>query len=92
MFACLFEANFLNIPFFKPKLLSLLAIYFFSSVVLVFVFMVYVSAFLFLCWLVFGICCFSFVCFAFVLLLVLLSVYEKNCFPCNSGVFLSYVA
>ena len=29
MFACLFETNFPNIPFFKPKLLSLLAIYFF---------------------------------------------------------------
>ena len=29
MFACLFETNFPNIPFFKPKLLSLLAVYFF---------------------------------------------------------------
>ena len=38
-FACLFETNFPNIPFLKPKLLSLLAVSFFS-VVLVFVFMV----------------------------------------------------
>ena len=45
---------------------------FFSSVVLVFVFMVYVSAFLFLCWLVLGILLFFICVFAFVLLLVLL--------------------
>ena len=72
MFACLFKTNFPNIPVFKPKLLSLLAVYF-SSVVLVFVFMVYVSAFLCLCWLcfwyfvVFHLCfCFCLVaCFAF---------------------------
>ena len=49
MFACFFETNFPNIPFFKPRLLSFLAGYF-SVVVFVFVFMVYVSAFLFLCW------------------------------------------
>ena len=44
MFACLLETNFPNIPFLKPKLLSFLAVSFFSFVVLVFVFMVYVSA------------------------------------------------
>ena len=46
-FACLFDTNFPNIPFLKSNLLSFLAVYFFSSVVLVFVFIVYVSAFLF---------------------------------------------
>ena len=83
MFACLFETNFPNIPFLKPKLLSFLAVYFFL-VALLFVFMVYVSAFLFLCWLFF-----LFFVFVFVFLfLVLLSIYEKkSCFPCNSGVF-----
>ena len=86
MFACLFETNFPNIPFLKPKLLSFLAVYF-SSVVLVFVFMVYVSAFLFLCWFCFWCFLFLFCVFVFVLFLVLLSVYEKKCFPCNSGVF-----
>ena len=49
--------------------------------------MVYVSAILFLCWLVFGILFFFICVFVFVLLLVLLSVYEKDNFPCNSGVF-----
>ena len=86
MFACLFETNFPNIPFFKPKLLSLLAVYFF---------------FCCSCFCFHGVCfslsvsmlaCFWYfvvfhLCFCFVLLLVLLSVYEENCFPCNSGVF-----
>ena len=53
MFACFFETNFPNIPFWKPKLLSFLAVSL-SYVVFVFVFMVYGSAFLFLCWFCFG--------------------------------------
>ena len=44
MFACLFETNFPNIPFLKPKLFSFLAVCFFSSVAFVFVFMVSVFA------------------------------------------------
>ena len=85
MFACLFETNFPNIPFLKPKLLSFLAVSFFSSVVLVFVFMVYGSAFLFLCWLCF------FCVFVIVLLIVCFQSMKKSCFPCNYGAFLSYV-
>ena len=54
MFACFFETNFPNIPFFKSRLLSFLVVVFVSAVVFAFVFMVYVSAFLFLCWLCFG--------------------------------------
>ena len=85
MFACLFETNFPNIPFLNPSCFHYWQ-FIFPSVVLVFVFMVYVSAFLFLGF-VFGILLFFICVFAFVLLLVLLSVYEKSCFPCNSGVF-----
>ena len=89
MFACFFQTNFPNIPFLKSNLLSFLAVSFFT-VVLVFVLVVYVSAFLFFCCyvgFVFGVF-FGFVlCFVFVFFLVLFSVYEKNCFPCNSGVF-----
>ena len=68
MFACFFETNFANIPFLKPKLLSFWL--FFSSVVLVFVLMVKVSAFLFLCWFCFGI----FLYFGFCLV---------SCFACS---------
>ena len=53
MFACFFDTNFPNIPFFKARLLSFLAGSF-SVVIFVFVFMVYVFAFLFLCWFCFG--------------------------------------
>ena len=67
MFACLFEIKFPNIPFLKPKLLSFLEVYFFSSAVLVYVFMVYVSAFLFLCWLCFGYSLVFVLCFCFCL-------------------------
>ena len=99
-FACLFlsycllvclKQTFLTSPF-LTQVAFIIGNLFFSSVVLVFVFMAYVSAILFLCWLVFGILSFFICVFAFVLLLVLLSVYEKNNCPCNSGVFLSYVA
>ena len=45
MFACFFETSFPNIPFLKPKLLSFW-LFLFSSVV----FVLYVSALLFLCW------------------------------------------
>ena len=72
MFACFFETNSPNILFLKPKLLSFVSLFLFSSVVFVFVLMVYVSAFLFLCW----ICFWHF--FVFVLFLVLLSIYEKD--------------
>ena len=67
---------------------------FLFSVVLVFVLIVYVSAFLFfVVMLALFLVFFCLVlCFVFVFFLVLVSVYEKkSCFPCNSGVFLSYV-
>ena len=51
MFACFFETNFPNIPFFSPSCFRFWLVIF-SSVG--FLFMVYVSAFLFLCWFVFG--------------------------------------
>ena len=75
MFACFFETNFPNIPFLKPKLLSFLVV--FSSVILVFVFMVRVSAFLLLCWFCFG----QFSClvvFCFCLVSCFASIYEQN--------------
>ena len=78
-FACLFDTNFPNIPFLKSNLLSFW-LFHFSSVVLVFVYIVYVSAFLFFCCyvgFVFGV---FFLCFVFVFFLVLLSVYEKKQF------------
>ena len=62
---------------------------FLFSVVLVFVLIVYVSAFLFfVVMLALFLVFFCLVlCFVFVFFLVLVSVYEKGCFPCNSGVF-----
>ena len=69
---CLFIWNkFCSHPFLKPKLLSFLAVYF-SSVVQVFVFMVYVSAFLFLCWL----------CFWYLFVLVLCFCFLSCCLFC----------
>ena len=47
MFACFFQTNFPNIPFLKSNLLFVFGCFF--SVVLVFVLVVYVSAFLFFC-------------------------------------------
>ena len=77
MFACLFE-TFLTSPF-LTQVAFIFGNLFVSSVVLVFVFMVYVSAFLFLCWLGFWyLFCFVFV-FGFVLLLV--------CFQSMKNVF-----
>ena len=71
MFACLFETNFPNIPFLKPTLFSFRQFPFFFCCSC-FVFMVYVSAFMSLCWLCFGILCFCSVfwflfCFLFCL-------------------------
>ena len=77
-FACLFDTNFPNIPFLKPNLLLFLALCF-SSVV-VFVFIVYVSPFLFLCWFFLGVCLFLICVFVSVFFLVLLSVSEKRLF------------
>ena len=77
MFACFFEANFPNIPFLKPRLLSFLAgsfsvvvfclhgVRFCLSVSMLVLFLV-----------LFLLCC-------FVLCLVLLSVYEQNTFKFN---------
>ena len=58
MFARLFETNFPNIPFLKPKLLSFFCCF-------VFVFMMYVSAFLFQCWFCFWYCLLFLSCFLF---------------------------
>ena len=73
MFACLFETNFPNIPFLNPSCFHYWQFVFFFCCSCFFVFMVYVSAFLFPCWLcfwyfvVFHLCfCFCLVaCFAF---------------------------
>ena len=85
MLACLFQTNFPNTPFLKPKLLSFLVVYVF---LLLFLFLF--SCFMFLpfclmlalflvCFVLF-LSCFCFVsCFAF-------TDYEKL-FPCNSSVF-----
>ena len=75
LFACCFETNFPNIPFFKTNLLSSLVVSFFS-VAFVFVFMFYVSAFLFM--LALFLVCFSFVIVLFFFFLVLLPDYEKH--------------
>ena len=80
MFACLFETNFPNIPFFKPKLLSLLAVYYFLLLFLFLFSWCMFQPFCFYVGFVFGILLFSICVFAFVLLLVLLSVYEKELF------------
>ena len=53
--------------------------------------MVYVSAFLFLCWLCVWCFLFLFCVFVFVLFLVLLSVYDKKLFSLQFWCFLSYV-
>ena len=82
MFACLFETNSPNIPFFKTNLLSFLAFFFCC-----FCFCFHVLCFcLSVRFTFFGVC-YSFV---FVLLFVCflfcfhcLSDYEKHCFPCN---------
>ena len=87
MFACLFETNFPNIPFFSPSCFHFWQ-FLFSSVVLVFFSWCMFQPFCFYVGFVFGICFVFDLCFCFfVLLLVSLSVYEKSCFPCNSGVF-----
>ena len=80
MFACLFETNFPNIPFLKPKLLSFLAIYFFFCCSCFVCFSLSVSV-----GFVFGIFWLLFCVFVFVLFLVCFQS-MKNCFPCNSGV------
>ena len=89
---CLFiwKQTFLTSPFWNPSCFHFWQ-FIFSSVALLFVFMVYVFSLsvsmlalfsvFFVFVLCFGFCLVS--CFAFSL--------WKNCFPCNSGVFLSYV-
>ena len=88
MFACFFQRNFPNIPFLKSNLLSFLAASFFCCSCFCFGCVCFsLSVFLLLCWLCFW-CFFGFVlCFVFVFFLVLVPVYEKSCFPCNSSVF-----
>ena len=81
MFACLFETSFPNIPFLKPKLLSLLAVYFFFCCSCFCFHGVCFSLLCFYVGFVFGILLFFICVFAFVLLLVLLSVYEQIVFP-----------
>ena len=92
MFACFFQTNFPNIPFLKSNLLSFLAVSFFCCSCFCFGCVCF-SLSVFCCYagFVFGVF-FGFVlCFVFVFFLVLVPVYEKSCFPCNSSVFLSSV-
>ena len=78
MFVVSSRQTFLTFPF-QTQVAFIFGRFFFSAVV--FVFMVYVSAFV---GFVFG----SFLALFSVLFLVLRSVYEiKHCFPCNSRVF-----
>ena len=65
--------------------------FFFSSVVIVCVFMVNVSAFRFLCWLSFWYFVVLFCVFVFVLFIVSLSIYEKAVLFLQFWCFLSYV-
>ena len=104
MFDCLFETNFLTSPFWNPSCFNFWLFLFFSSVVLVFVFMVYGLAFLFLCWLCFW-CSFVFVlyfcfclvsCFAFSLwqkavFLAILVLFFQLCWLKGSLFFMFYV-
>ena len=71
------KQTFLTSPFWDPSCLHFL-LFFCSSVV--FVFMFYVSAFMFVCWPCFWYILFS-SCFVFVLLLVWLSDYGNTVFP-----------
>ena len=86
MFACLFQTNFPNIPFLKPKLLSFwLFIYFFCC----FCFCSHISCFcLSVLMLALFLVCFICYCLVLVLFLVLLSqTMKKHGFPCNYSVF-----
>ena len=85
LLVCL-KQTFLTSPF-KPKLFSLLAVYFFLLSFLFLFSWCMFQPFCFYVGFVFGILLFFICVFAFVLLRVLISVYEKKCFPCNSGVF-----
>ena len=86
-FACLFETIFPNIPFLKPKFLSLLAFFLLLFLFLFswcmfqpFCFYVgFVLVFVLFCAFVFFFC---FSCFLFGFRSM-----KKSCFPCNSGVF-----
>ena len=49
--------------------------------------MVYVSAFLFLCWLCFGYLLFLFSVFVLSYFLFCFQSMKQSCFPCNSGAF-----
>ena len=95
-FACLFDTNFPNIPFLKSNLLSFLPVSFFFCCCCFCFHCVCFSLSVFCCYVgfVFGVLLFFLVlCFCFCAsFFVSLSVSEKKAaFPCNSGVFLSYV-
>ena len=93
-FACLFDANFPNIPFLKSNLLSFLPVYFFFCCCCFCFHCVCFSLSVFCCYV--GFICGVFVLFCFVFLflfffLVLLSVSEKKAVFPAILVFLSYV-
>ena len=91
MFACLFETNFPNIPFLNPSCFHYWQFIFLLLFLFLFSWCMF-QPFCFYVGFVFGILLFFICVFAFVLLLVLLSAYEKFVFPAILVFFLSYVA
>ena len=88
MFAWLFETNFPNIPFLKPKLLSCLAIsflFFCCSCVCFHGVCVSLSVSMLALFLVFS--CFCSVFWFLSCFLFCFQTMKKSCFPCNSAVF-----
>ena len=88
-FACLFDTNFPNIPFLKSNLLSFLAVsFFFCCCCFCFHCVCFsLSVFVLLCWLCFWCFCFVLFCVFVLLSCFAFSLWNKGCFPCNSGVF-----